>query len=595
MLMKSNTIVHFIMHAIQPFRFWIVAQFFIALLLALNIWLRPFLLKLMIDRMSCAVPMLAYQMLIVPALGYVGIAIFVVIVHRIYDYIMLNVNEPLKSRIGQIMMDRMMLHSHQLFQNQFSGDLAAKIKDVMSGIPDLLKILIDKFFGHLFTIVIAVGAVLLVDIKIAVALGAWVVIFIVSSIIFSKRAKPLFDQVARKRSYVMGSFVDILSNMMSVRLYTTRKFEHEKVRFVLDEYIAADLKRDWYLLKVYAFQGLSFIVYQIICLYLMVEGFKGGHLHSGDFVLILSLNISLVENLWSLSKDIGKFAEDIGDITQGLHVVLSPIEIQDKPDAKKLMVQHGQITFDSVHFSYKGTASLFENKTITIQSQQKVGLVGYSGSGKSTFVNLILRLYDIDSGAILIDGQNIADVTQDSLRASIGMIPQEPVLFHRTLMENIRYGNVHATDAQIIDAAKKAHAHDFIMQMSHGYETLIGERGVKLSGGQRQRIAIARAILKNAPILILDEATSQLDSIIESYIQESIGNLMHGKTTLVIAHRLSTLFNMDRILVFDNGRIVQDGTHKELLAQEGLYKQLCLAQAEGFMPEESGDIAVASV
>jgi len=590
--MKSNAIINFIFKAIHPFRFWIVAQFFIALILALNVWLRPFLLKLMIDRMSCAVPMQAYQMLILPALGYVGIAIAIVIVHRLYDYIMLNVSEPLKSRIGQLMMDRMMLHSHQLFQNQFSGDLAAKIKDVMSGIPDLLKIIIDKFFGHLFTILIAVGAVLVVDIKISLSLALWVLIFIISSIIFSKRAKPLFDQVARKRSFVMGSFVDILSNMMSVRLYTTRPYEHEKIRYVLDEYIAADLKRDWYLLKVYAFQGLTFIIYQITCLYLMIEGFKNGQLHSGDFVLILSINISLVENLWSLSKDIGKFAEAIGDITQGLHVALSPLEIKDAPHAAKLNITKGQIEFDDVHFNYKGSEPLFENKCVVIKPQQKVGLVGYSGSGKSTFVNLILRLYDIQYGRILIDNQDIRDVTQDSLRAAIGMIPQEPILFHRTLIENIRYGDIQATDAQVMDAAQRAHAHEFIQKMPQGYNTLIGERGVKLSGGQRQRIAIARAILKNAPILMLDEATSALDSIIEGYIQESLAELMQGKTTLVIAHRLSTLFNMDRILVFDNGVIVQDGTHQELLAQDGLYKKLCNAQTEGFLPDKN-DMIVA--
>jgi ATP-binding cassette subfamily B protein len=224
--------------------------------------------------------------------------------------------------------------------------------------------------------------------------------------------------------------------------------------------------------------------------------------------------------------------------------------------------------------------------SLEILAGQKIGLVGYSGGGKTSFVNLILRLYEISEGSILIDNQDIRDVTQDSLRRAIAMIPQEPVLFHRTLLENIRYGRIEATDEEVIAASKRAYAHEFISKLPENYHTLVGERGIKLSGGQRQRIAIARAILKNAPILILDEATSQLDSVTEEYIQASLAELMQGKTTIVIAHRLSTLLHMDRILVFDQGKIIQDGTHAELLAQAGLYKTLWDAQVGGFLPDK---------
>ena len=266
-------------------------------------------------------------------------------------------------------------------------------------------------------------------------------------------------------------------------------------------------------------------------------------------------------------------------------MVLTPLDIQDKPDATALCITHGEIIFDKVGFHYKGTTPLFDKLPVTIEAGQKVGLVGYSGGGKTTFCNLILRLYDVTAGRITIDNQDIRDVMQDSLRAHIGMIPQDPSLFHRTLMENIRYGKDDATDDEVIEAAKRAHAHDFIAKLPNGYEALVGERGVKLSGGQRQRIAIARAILKNAPILMLDEATSQLDSVTEREIQDSLWDLMQGKTTIVIAHRLSTLLHMDRILVFDAGRIVEDGTHNELLARAGLYKTLWDAQVGGFLPE----------
>ena len=272
-----------------------------------------------------------------------------------------------------------------------------------------------------------------------------------------------------------------------------------------------------------------------------------------------------------------------------------PLEILDKPNAITLNCTHGQITFDNVQFHYKGTEPLFQNKSIEINAGQKVGLVGYSGGGKSTFVNLILRLYDVTDGAIMIDGQDIRDVNQDSLRENIAMIPQDPSLFHRSLMENILYGRIDASDEEVIEAAKKAHAHEFITMLPQGYDSLVGERGIKLSGGQRQRIAIARAILKNAPILILDEATSQLDSVTESLIQESLWELMQGqtdtsgKTTIVIAHRLSTLLDMDRILVFDKGKIVEDGTHSKLLAKAALYKSLWDAQVGGFLDDEKKD------
>jgi ATP-binding cassette subfamily B protein len=244
-----------------------------------------------------------------------------------------------------------------------------------------------------------------------------------------------------------------------------------------------------------------------------------------------------------------------------------------------------------VKFAYEGGASVFDDLSVRIPAGQRVGLVGYSGSGKSTFVSLILRLYEPQSGRVLIDGTDVRQITQASLHAHLGLIPQDPSLFHRSLMENIRYGRQGASDEEVITAARKAHAHDFIQNVPGGYAALVGERGIKLSGGQRQRVAIARVVLKNAPILILDEATSSLDSVTEKAIQETLSELMRGRTVLVVAHRLSTIAHLDRILVFDAGRIVEDGSHAQLLAAGGLYETLWTRQAGGFLPDSSDSVA----
>jgi ATP-binding cassette subfamily B protein len=527
------------------------------------------------------------SVLFLPVSVYLGLTLFTVVIFRCYDYIWLNINPGIKKNIADRLMSRMMQHSHSLFQNNFTGALSNRIKDVMSAVPDILKLSIDQFLSDILALVIASFAFYTISYKFSLILGAWSLMFCTGSFLLSKHARRLCEDAALERSKVVGQIVDILTNMMSVRLFSARKFESKNFHKSLDSYVNSDKKRDKYFMFMYTFQGMSFFLYESVCIMYLVYGFQEGVITAGDFILVLTINGSLIECLWSLSEDIGKFAEYYGNIDQGLQIALSPVEIKDHDNAIDITesIKSYDITFDNVRFHYKGASALFSRKSITIKTGQKVGLVGYSGSGKSTFVNLILRLYDINEGSIMIGGYDIREVKQDSLREIIGIIPQDPSLFHRTLMDNIRYGRIDASDAEVVEAAQMAHAHDFIMDMPEGYESMVGERGVKLSGGQRQRIAMARAVLKNAPILVLDEATSQLDSITEKQIQESLWHLMKGKTSIVIAHRLSTLLSMDRILVFEKGKIVQDGSHEELLAQEGLYKTMWSAQVCGFLPD----------
>ena len=305
----------------------------------------------------------------------------------------------------------------------------------------------------------------------------------------------------------------------------------------------------------------------------------------GDFVLILTISISIFQAIWFLSNQFVQFSEELGKCSQALTIITEPHAIVDVAHAKDLIVKSGKIEFHDVTFRYENHNKIFENTNVIIEAKQKVGLVGFSGSGKSSFVYLILRFFDIKSGQILIDNEDISQITRDSLRAQISMIPQDTSLFHRSLMENIRYGDIKASDEAVIAASKKAHCHEFICELPEGYDALVGERGIKLSGGQRQRIAIARAIIKDAPILILDEATSALDSVTERHIQRSLEFLMAGRTTIIIAHRLSTLSKMDRILVFDQGRIIEDGDHQALLRSQGHYAKMWQIQAGGFLPE----------
>jgi ATP-binding cassette subfamily B protein len=476
--------------------------------------------------------------------------------------------------------------SHQFFHDNLSGRISSQITTLADNIERILYPILANFIRGFSLLVVALISMYYVNSTFFYILASWFLIFTLCSITLSKRLVHLSDIHTAAESVISGQLVDSITNINNVRIFARRLFEIlrlEKYLLVTKETFQ---RKELFLVMLNIVQGmliaimLGFMVYFLIHLY-------GNHLISvGDFALILGLGTEVGHITWYTMSQVDEFNQAVGKCKQILSYLILPHAIKDKKEASTLVITKGQITFSKVKFHYKGTAPLFQNKSVTIEAGQKVGLVGYSGGGKSTFVNLILRLYDVTGGRILIDGQDIREVTQESLYHNIAMIPQDPTLFHRTLMENIRYGRIEATDEEVYEASRRAHAHDFIQVLPQGYESLVGERGVKLSGGQRQRIAIARAILKNAPILILDEATSQLDSVTESYIQESLWEAMQSKTTIVIAHRLSTLLHMDRILVFDRGKIVEDGTHQELLAKSGLYKTLWEAQVSGFLPDK---------
>ena len=589
--MQFQAVLAFIRMVIRPFRVYIASMIVIALTWAFILNVQAYIVKLILNTAMSGNEADIYNKL----LYFMGLYLFFDFIYlsifRWYDWIIIQFRPAIKKHIVLILMDKMMDHSHSFYQRQFAGDLTTRISDIAVSVPDILRIVIDRLLACLLMLVFVLYNISRIHMKFTIALGLWVILFLGISIVLVFRNKNLAYDVADARAKVVGSIVDILTNMASVRFFARKSFEMGYLSHYLDNSVAKDQRRDWFFLKLHAFQGASFWIFQIVCFWWLLQGLVNKTMSPGDFVLVLTLNLHIIENFWNIAKDMREFWEKIGNIVQGLAIIESPIDIKDAPGARDLVVTQGEIVFDNVQFQYHDAESLFEHESVVIKPGQKIGLVGYSGSGKSTFVNLILRLFDVTQGRILIDSQDITQVTQDSLHEAITMIPQDPSLFHRSLVENIAYGKKNATHKEIIAAAKRAYAHEFIVALSQGYDTQVGERGIRLSGGQRQRVSIARAILKNSPILILDEATSQLDSVTENQIQDSLWDLMQGKTTLVIAHRLSTLLQMDRILVFDNGSIVEDGSHEELLAQDGLYKKLWEAQIGGFLLDANEDVA----
>lgn len=401
--MKNNIIFKFIFEACKPFKWWIFGQFTVAIIWAIDMSLRPYILKLMLDK----IPLLNAENIVSELSGlmtfYLGMSLVIIIMWRFLDYIGIKLYSPMQRYIADILMEKMMQHSQNLFQNHFAGNLANKVKDVMGNIPDLLHAIINQFFCNFIAIVIAIFTVSIISYKFGILLGIWVVIFIISAVCFAKRAKKLSTESSQIRSKLVGYIVDILSNIISVHLFASKKIESKRLSGQLNEYVEASQKRDWWFLYIFAFQGVLFVGYQIIGFILLISGFKQGIVTTGDFALLITLNISIIDMLWSLSRGILKFSRAVGETRQGLDIALTPLEITDKPNAKDLIIKEGKVVFDKVHFHYKNTAPLFQNKSVVIKSGEKVGLVGYSGSGKTTFVNLILRMYNIKDGNIYID------------------------------------------------------------------------------------------------------------------------------------------------------------------------------------------------
>lgn len=510
--------------------------------------------------------------------------IFVEACFRYRDFLQARAVPQMEADIRMTMFDHVQHHSPKYFNEHFSGALANKIGDMVSAVTVILRHLLIHFIPVGVMCVLTIAIFARINGLLALIVGTWIAVHIILCWIFTLECEKYSNLHGEVRSTLVGKIVDSLTNNFVVNLFFRFRFEKERIARYQSEEQKTNHIAQIYSVKMWTILSGIFAVEIFILTGFIIFYWLRGQISTGEVVqgLYTIWNVSMV--FWLIADKSPEMFQAIGIAKQALSVMKDPQDILDSPKAADLAVKRGEIVFENVTFRY-GVKKIFENKSLQIRPGEKVGLVGYSGAGKSTFVNLILRFFSIEKGKILIDGQDIASCTLESLRRQIALIPQDPILFHRSLEENIQYGRVEASQEEVIEVAKLAHCDEFIKKCPEGYKSVVGERGTKLSGGERQRIAIARAMLHQAPILILDEATSALDSVTEKYIQDSLEKLMSNRTTIVVAHRLSTLSKMDRILVFDQGKVIEEGSHQELLGKKGHYAHMWQMQAGGFLPD----------
>ncbi|TPK65318.1 ABC transporter ATP-binding protein [Mesorhizobium sp. B2-4-19] len=510
-------------------------------------------------------------------------------VHSLLNQQTLMGNYPMRIRwqVHRYLLNQSM----SFYQDEFAGRIATKlmqtalaVRECVIKVIDVLNYVIVYFLGML----LIVGSA---DWRLAAPLAVWLVGYVLLLRYFIPRLGKVGEEQANARSVMTGRVVDSYSNIQTVKLFSHAKreatFAREGMMGFLDTVYRSMRLVTVLFGTLYILNALLLFSVTAISLWLWM----------GQVVTIgaVAVVIGLVLRMWGMSQwimwEMSGLFENIGTVQDGIASISLPRLVEDRPDAKEIAVSRGEIRFEDIRFHYGKQKGVIENLSLTVKPGEKVGIVGRSGAGKSTLVNLLLRFYDLESGEILIDGQEIAGVKQDSLRAQIGMVTQDTSLLHRSVRENILYGRPDASDEMLVEAARRAEALDFIGGLADhkgrkGFDAYVGDRGVKLSGGQRQRIAIARVMLKDAPILILDEATSALDSEAEAAIQENLYKLMQGKTVIAIAHRLSTIAAMDRLVVMDQGCVIEEGSHEELVAKGGLYAQLWQRQSGGFLLED---------
>ncbi|WP_339044555.1 ABC transporter ATP-binding protein [Cardinium endosymbiont of Tipula unca] len=574
----------FLLHFVKQFKWQFFAMACFRMCFVLDNLVMPYAFKILVGRLTDLADNRAgsWVKLGWPLLALLVVMVCIDVLFRLFDYMKVKTMPTFEAKVRIWIVRYLQGHSYHFFTEHFSGDLVKRVNDLTDGISQIVMTIMSSFLPTFCTVLIGIISFSHIQPAFGAVLIAWLTLHTATYVFYLKKCNHYTAFHAEKGSLLSGSIVDGFFNILSIKLFARKnqaiehlvgpqeaeRKAHEKALMVIMylHFVISALS--------IGFMGVGFVFY-------MIHYWQLGKLTISEVTYIFYAGSNICNLVWASVSDFPDFFEEIGYCQQALKLLQKEHAVLDRPTAGILVCKSADIEFKNVCFAYVPGMPIFENQSICIKHGEKVGLVGLSGSGKSTFINLLLRFFDIDKGIITIDGQDIATVTQESLRDAIALIPQDTTLFHSSILENIRYGRKEATDDEVIACAKKAKCHDFIIGLPEGYLTLAGERGSKLSGGQRQRIAIARAILKNAPILILDEATSALDAVTEMEIQESLSLAMVDKTTIVIAHRLAVLAAMDRVFVFDDGKIIAEGAHEILLATSPLYVSMCKIQSEG--------------
>jgi ATP-binding cassette subfamily B multidrug efflux pump len=588
-----DTVSGFAWYYLKPVRSWLVVLFFVSLVVGLFESSLYILMGWLIDILAQSTPDRIWAehgrtLLLVGAL-----ILFVrPVLHFVHETITNQVLVPQSTNLIRWRTHIYTLgHALSYFQADFAGRLANRITQGGSAIREIATTVLDTLLYVAIFAFTALGVFSTVSPWLALPMGLWIIGYILLLRYFVPRAKIRSLTVADTRSALVGRVVDSYTNILTVKLFARGAEERSVVRDAFAAHTQAFLNSFRLITSVTGLLAIMNSALLVATGGLSIVLWTRGLMTSGEAATGLSLVMRILAMSGWVMQTVRGIFENIGVIQESMETIARPHGIVDAPAAPRLEVARGEVRFEHVSFHYGREDGVIEGLSLTIRAGEKVGLVGTSGAGKTTITSLLLRLHDVEGGRILIDGQDIAQVSQDSLRAAIAVVTQDTSLLHRSIQENIAYGRPGARDREIEQAARLAHAHDFIMDLEdhrgrRGYDAHVGERGVKLSGGQRQRIAIARVILKDAPILVLDEATSALDSEVEAAIQESLSTLMEGKTVIAIAHRLSTIAALDRLIVIDQGRVVEEGSHAELLKRGGLYARLWRRQSGGFLGAE---------